>query len=71
MLRLTRCTDLLEVIHRSFIPLVIGGHKYFIKLIDAHSCYGFVKFIRENSDSLKAFNFFFIKSDFIKNNKRK
>ena len=71
MLRLTRCTDLLEVIHRSFIPLVIGGHKYFITLIDDHFRHGFVELIRENSDSLKAFKFFFIKSDFIKKNKRK
>ena len=56
------CIELLEVIHTdicgSFTPLAMGGHKYFITFIDDYSRYGFVKLIREKSNSLEAFKAF-------------
>ena len=51
--------ELLEIIHTdicgTFTPLAMDDHKYFITLIDDYSHYGFVKHIREKSDSLEAF----------------
>ena len=53
--KVDRCTELLEVIHKdicgSFIPLAMGGHKYFITFIDDYSRYGFVELILEKFDS--------------------
>ena len=39
----------------SFTPLAMGGHKYFMTIIDDYSHYGFVELICEKSDSLEAF----------------
>ena len=54
--KVDRCTELLGVIHtdicRSFTPLAMGGHRYFISFIDDYSCYGFVGLIREKSNFL-------------------
>ena len=53
--KVNRCTELLGVIHTdicwSFIPLAMGGHKYFITFIDDYSLDGFVELIHEKSDS--------------------
>ena len=55
MLRLIDALRLLRIIHTdicgSFIPLTMGGHKYFITFIDDYSRYGFVELIRETSSS--------------------
>ena len=60
--KVDRCTKLIGVIHTDicgpFTDLAMGGHKYFITFIDDYSCYGFVKLIREKSNSLKAFKAF-------------
>ena len=54
-----RCNEMLWLIHTdicgSFIPPAMGGHKYFIMLINDFSRYGFVGLIREKSESLEAF----------------
>ena len=42
----------------------MGDHKYFFTFIDNYSHYGFVKFIREKSDSLKVFKAFKAKVEF-------
>ena len=42
----------------------MGGHKYFVIFIDDYSCYGFVEFIREKSNSLEAFKAFKAKVEF-------
>ena len=56
--KVDKCTEFFGVIHidicGSFTPLAMGGHKYFITLIDDCSCYGFVELVREKSDSLEA-----------------
>ena len=60
--KIDRCTKLLWVIYTnicgSFTHLAMGDHKYFIMFLDDSSCYGFVKLIREKSDSLEAFKTF-------------
>ena len=60
--KVDKFTKLLRVIHTyicgSFTLPALGGHKYFITFIDDHSCYDFVKLIREKSDSLEAFKVF-------------
>ena len=57
-----RCTKLLGVIHTNifgpFIHPTMRGHKYFITFINDYSCYSFVEFLHEKSDSLKAFKAF-------------
>ena len=60
--KVDRCTELLEVIHTDicglFTPPIMGGYTYFITFSDDYSRYGFVKLIREKSDSLEAFKAF-------------
>ena len=60
--KIDRCIEFLRVIHTyicgSFTPLAMGGYKYFITFIGDYSCYGFVKLIREKSNSLEAFKTF-------------
>ena len=60
--KVDRCTKLLKVIHKDicgpFTTPAMVAHKYFIKFIDDHSHYGFVKIICEKSDSLEAFKAF-------------
>ena len=56
---------LLWVIHTnicgSFIPLAMGGYKYFITFVDDYPRYGFVELIHEKSESLEAFKAFKVK----------
>ena len=57
--KVDRFTELLGLIHTDicgpFTPPTMGGYKYFITFTDDFSRYGFVKLIREKSDSLEAF----------------
>ena len=57
--KVDKCTEFLKVIHIDICGLftltVMGSNKYFITFIDDYSRYVFVELIRENSDSLEAF----------------
>ncbi|KAH9648506.1 Integrase catalytic domain-containing protein [Citrus sinensis] len=60
--RTRRSQQVLEMVHTDicgpFIPIAIGGYKYFITFIDDFSRYGHVELLTEKSESLSVFQAF-------------